>query len=248
MPPARHPYHKMMVVVSGSGAVIAADEHALEPGMVVLIPAGTLHHFEDRHKQPLCLLAVCLDPSIVQSNPVIAAPWRAIVDRWTAAVPRRIGDEYRRGRIERRIHAMIFEQTRSHHESAAAMWGHLLGLLAEVARAFRRPTRGVTSPATAFDGTLTWIEHHFHEPVRVPELAARARMSYRGYTARFRAVTGASVVTHLTRLRIEHARKLLRSGMPIIDASLSSGFDDLSNFYRHFKRATGTSPARCDRT
>jgi AraC-like DNA-binding protein len=69
-------------------------------------------------------------------------------------------------------------------------------------------------------------------------------MSYRGYTARFRSVTGTSVVAHLNRLRIEHARRLLRSGAAVVDAALASGFADVSHFYRRFKRLTGTSPAR----
>jgi AraC-like DNA-binding protein len=44
--------------------------------------------------------------------------------------------------------------------------------------------------------------------------------------------------------RIERARSLIRTGTPLVDAALSSGFADQSHMTRQFKKAYGLSPGR----
>ena len=43
-------------------------------------------------------------------------------------------------------------------------------------------------------------------------------------------------------LRMNHARRLLRDGLPAADVALRCGFADQSHFNRHFKRFTATTP------
>jgi len=59
----------------------------------------------------------------------------------------------------------------------------------------------------------------------------------------FREVTGESWLSYLRRLRLEHARSLLRDrNRSIAAVAFESGFEDLSSFYRAFKTATGMVP------
>ena len=70
-------------------------------------------------------------------------------------------------------------------------------------------------------------------------------MSRRRFTQLFREVTGSSWADHRTELRINYACRLLReTDRGIIAIAFESGFEDLSSFYRAFKRQTGDSPIR----
>ncbi len=240
-----HPFHKLVYVASGTGTLIGHGNRALEAGAAVIIPADTDHCFIDRVREPLCLLGLCVDQRTIADNPLIASAWKDLGRRLPPLIPRSIRDAYHTTQVDRRMRAMIFEQTRSRRGVGVSLWGQCLELLNACDRALSAtPAQRTSDPHSAFAATITWLEHHFHQPVSVPELAARAQLSYRGYTMRFRATTGSSVLAHLDRLRIDHACRLLRSGTAIIDTAFSSGFADLSHFYRHFKRRTGVTPAQ----
>ena len=68
-------------------------------------------------------------------------------------------------------------------------------------------------------------------------------MSRRRFTHLFRLATGASWSAHLTRLRIDYACQLLREKTrSIIATAFECGYEDLSSFYRAFKRQKGLPP------
>jgi AraC-like DNA-binding protein len=136
---------------------------------------------------------------------------------------------------------MLFEQTEARDGSDLAMWGLFLELASELARAGAKTKRDQEPPE--FRSTVSWIENHFCEDVHVADLARRAGLSYRGYTARFAATMGTSPHAYVAQRRIKHACQLLAQGSPIIDTALACGFQDLSNFYRQFKRLCGCTPA-----
>lgn len=56
--------------------------------------------------------------------------------------------------------------------------------------------------------------------------------------------TGFSVIEYITYKRILKAEELLLSGLSILDAANEVGFGDYSNFYKAFKKITGTSPKK----
>ena len=61
----------------------------------------------------------------------------------------------------------------------------------------------------------------------------------------FKERTGASIVEYVNRLRIEIACQLLRdTSCPVGEIAERTGFPDLSNFGRTFKRRVGLSPSR----
>jgi transcriptional regulator GlxA family with amidase domain len=60
----------------------------------------------------------------------------------------------------------------------------------------------------------------------------------------FRRHYGVPPYQYLCRLRIEHARHLLRQGTPPVIVAMESGFFDQSHLSKHFKRLCGTTPGR----
>ncbi len=234
-----HGFAKLLVVVDGAGRIERDDaDHPLTAGDVLWIPERCRHRLIDDARRPLALLGVCLDPEALTG--VAGRAWRAVATA-IGRRPRALPDAYRRAQVERTLRLIIAEQVEDRVGGEATSWGYALALAGELMRALR----GARTPdPDGFAASLAWLAEHFREPVRVAQLARMSGLSYRGWTSRFAATIGGGVGAHLARLRIDHARRLLAAGTPVIDASLSAGYADLSHFYRQFRRSTGLPPAR----
>jgi AraC family cel operon transcriptional repressor len=57
--------------------------------------------------------------------------------------------------------------------------------------------------------------------------------------------TGLTPTNLITRMRLEHARRLLeRTDLTVLDVALASGFSNMSLFHRRFRAATKLTPLR----
>jgi transcriptional regulator GlxA family with amidase domain len=75
------------------------------------------------------------------------------------------------------------------------------------------------------------------------ELAQRTGMSTRNFLRRFKQATGDSPLTHLHKLRIGHAKRLLEADFKSIqEICFEVGYEDVPFFRRIFRRYTGLSP------
>jgi AraC-like DNA-binding protein len=105
-------------------------------------------------------------------------------------------------------------------------------------------TRNPTSPSDVrIIAVREWLDHHYRESHSLASLAERAQLERTYFSSRFTKVVGLSTSEYVARLRIRYAIGLLQStDEPIITISRLSGFNDLSNFGRTFRRLMGLSP------
>jgi AraC-like DNA-binding protein len=89
------------------------------------------------------------------------------------------------------------------------------------------------------------LEDDFIENISVTDLADQARLSIDHFARIFRKVTGTTPHQYLLRVRLSHARKLMRSAQAIglDEVALNCGFCDQAHFGRHFRRSFGITPA-----
>jgi AraC-like DNA-binding protein len=132
-------------------------------------------------------------------------------------------------------------------EPAAAGVGAILGRLVAVAAedgaAAAEPDRDALRSARALS-VLREIDRRYDDPSFGPAAAAAALgISLRSLHMAM-APTGLSFSEHLTRRRLAEARAMLvaASGRTILDVALACGFNDLSTFYRAFRRAFAAAP------
>ena len=90
---------------------------------------------------------------------------------------------------------------------------------------------------------LTWITENLAEDLSVEALATRSHMSPRTFARRFRAETGATPHSWVTRQRVLAAEELLEAS----DASIEwiageVGFGNAATMRQHFSRVRGVSP------
>lgn len=91
--------------------------------------------------------------------------------------------------------------------------------------------------------TITHLEMHGTETMRVGALARRAGMSSRSFIRAFRSATGRPPIAYLIELRVNRAAALLRHGTEsITEVAFQVGFSDSNYFARQFRRVLGMSP------
>lgn len=90
---------------------------------------------------------------------------------------------------------------------------------------------------------LTWIDEQLSQPHSVASLAARAHMSPRTLSRRFRAEIGSSPMTWLTHRRVTRAQELLEgTDLPIEQLAHAVGLGSDALLRHHFRQQVGISP------
>lgn len=88
-----------------------------------------------------------------------------------------------------------------------------------------------------------WLDRYYREKVSVRVMAKRAGLHERTFLRRFRKATGEAPLEYLQKLRIEEAKRLLRSGQTNLAAMTGQiGYQDVSSFRRLFVQHVGMSP------
>ncbi len=106
----------------------------------------------------------------------------------------------------------------------------------------RRPE---ASDGHAIRPALSYLAEHYAGPVTVEQLAALCSLSKSHFMFCFKRATGMSAIEHLCQLRIRAACEALGStGRSIAEIAADSGYNNLSNFNRQFRRQVGCSPAQ----
>lgn len=128
-------------------------------------------------------------------------------------------------------------------EYAACLLRELLILLYRACpERFPFPERAVPGVIHEVQG---YIDRHYAEPLQVASLAARFFIGPTYLSHRFKEVTGYSPKQYIMLSRLSRARELLLStALPIGEIAAETGFADVNNFIRSFKKETGMTPAR----
>lgn len=105
----------------------------------------------------------------------------------------------------------------------------------------RSPSRRPTTTA----GVTAARERIDDDPAGTPtlaDLAADAGLSRYQFLRAFTRLTGLPPHAYLLQRRVQHARRLVRGGLPLAEAAAASGFADQSHMTRSFKRCFGLTP------
>ena len=244
-----HDFLKVVFVLQGAGALVTeggrSDCHA---GQAIVVPLGLPHQLEDSTEAPMSLYVVSVQPRIVAAT---ATPAGVLPSGVVDLEPTEAS------RVERGMRRLLFEQTLDQPTTGLSMVAQTLRLLVVLARS-TQSAPGPATPAQIKRVTLksgdslarvqAYVDElslHFYEATNLDAAASGLNLSRRRFTQLFRDVTGSSWLGWVRRLRVEHACRLLSSTeRTVLSVAFECGFDDLSTFYRAFKRETGVSPNR----
>ena len=84
----------------------------------------------------------------------------------------------------------------------------------------------------------------FREPIHLEEVASLTNHSSAAFCRYFKTRTRKSYFQYLTEIRIAYACELLREGnLDVSQVCLNSGFNNLSNFHKQFKKLVRSTPS-----
>lgn len=239
MPWTREPFAKVIAPLRGSGQV---RERAggrtrmarIAPGLLLYVEPGADHRISDAAGDPLDLYILCLAPDF------------PFLERRTSG-----------GRVRavsgssaiRQVLDALREIAAADAESpdgrllrgglAAAVAGRLCG--APLLRA------GSPEPAGARERVADLVRRLETQAAlagSIDDAARETGLSRRRFTQLFLDEAREPYHARVERLRIRRAQHLLREGRPPIIAAFECGYEDLSTFYRAFRRQTKTSPTK----
>ena len=92
---------------------------------------------------------------------------------------------------------------------------------------------------------LEWLKENFTQPLRIDDLAEKARMSTSTFHHHFRSMTALSPLQYQKQLRLQEARRLmLAEHLDAANAAFQVGYESPSQFSREYSRLFGAPPLR----
>ncbi|OQP06398.1 AraC family transcriptional regulator [Geobacillus sp. 46C-IIa] len=99
------------------------------------------------------------------------------------------------------------------------------------------------SHARQIHHVIEYIKEHYHQPIRIEELADLSHMSTASLHRHFKEVTGMSPIQFQKQLRLQEARRLLLTELiDAADVAFQVGYESPSQFSREYARLFGRPP------
>ena len=105
--------------------------------------------------------------------------------------------------------------------------------------------QGLSQRQDVMQTAVSYINKNYHRSdLSLAEVADAVSLSQSHFSSQFKAKVGLSYVKFLTSVRLDEAKKLLcTSDHSVTSIAEMVGYPNATNFYRHFQRDTGTTPA-----
>ncbi|KAF0092850.1 MAG: AraC family transcriptional regulator [Puniceicoccaceae bacterium 5H] len=228
-----------MLVREGLGRIESdGRSFPLAPGHLVFIPPGCDHRLVEFPLQQLSLLVLWIRDRRLQ---------RYLCSHLIEDQVLVLQEPKLMRHFHTRMRRMLYEQQADLPGADLLCAGVASQLIAEFRR-WRLLGKDLCSSHTASDehrvlDYLGQLDLNLHLPESLHEAAHRTGVSRRRFSAIVRKLTGESWHRFVRNRRMEYAGQLLRSNeRPIMEISFMCGYEDLSSFYRNFRRCHGVSP------
>lgn len=241
-----HPLFEMHQILEGGSIFICGDERiAVQAGDVILIPPNMLH-------------AIQLPPGMHQHYDTLVFSG----DMLNAGSCDRSSTNYVRPLVEN--HATVTV----HLHPGLPFYKQMRHLVADIFRCAKVDTaetdllmksrllelhyqlvlhdcirKNNSCRSDAMRPVLEFIAQHYRDPISTRDLADAGHMSPSYLMSCFQRLFGMSAMTYIIKLRIRYAcDQLLGTNATVSSIAYASGYRNLSNFNRQFRKSVGCSP------
>lgn len=239
MPWQKHLFHEIYYLQKGQVQVFmeeGAPPRILQAGVVAPIPAGQMHRLEDKSRAVILLLSFSED--WLKEKEDRRDLWNHIQKRQHFPI---VPSAHHREKIENSFRLLLSEQTDERLGRECLIHAETERLLVDLARLPDEPQ--MTGAEGRVRRVLREMEQRSYEEWSLDAAARQARLSRRRFSQVFRILTGQSFVEKRNGLRLKHATQLmLDTRQTIAGAAFSAGFQDLSHFYRLFRKTYHLTP------
>jgi AraC family transcriptional regulator, transcriptional activator of pobA len=241
-----HQYAAVAFYTGGRARVEQRGVWTLEPGDILLVPAGEPHRLVEAQQPAFWGLGFCVPCFAADDGGRLLEPFERVRSGASAVV--RIPSE-RHSFLEGLFHELADASDPERRGEPHAIKRSLLTLiLNEVQRAARWDT-DASSPKSVVADSLTFIERNCLRPLTLKDVAKAVGRSPAYVTTSLTRATGRSAVEWIIAGRMAEARRLLLHSDEMVDVVAERvGYADPSHFVRLFRKRHGMAPAAWRRT
>lgn len=92
--------------------------------------------------------------------------------------------------------------------------------------------------------TKDYVKAFYMNQIKITNIAKQLNINPQYLSRYFKANTGMSIQQYIINVRIREAKYYLSEGYTVADTAARTGYDDVSNFSKLFKREVGMSPIK----
>ncbi len=247
-----HEEAELTLIMEGSCTYqIHLDPYEAEAGDLLFIPPAVLHSVSILPEMPMCSDTYVFHMSFLgaDSADICAVRYLVPITRQDLILPCLIKKEHPAYsgmlRLFHEINSAYETQTPGYELTVKSLLLKAISLLIPYAGESSSHARTETEYTSKLKLVLEYIGEHFTEELTIAQLSKLCFFSEYHFMRFFKKYTGTSCLEYIKNLRLEQAARLFSHGETnILEVSLSSGFPNLSYFYREFKRKYGMTPKR----
>ena len=252
-----HEFIELVYVLAGEAVhTVGSKQYTVRCGDVVLINSGTVHKFtpvkdatESFVAYDLMFVPDFFDAMSIKMSSFEALKHCFLFYSMFPAEASELSDMHISGK-KYSDYGELF--TKIHHEFKGQEKGYIELIRAYVIELVIKLFRDIEkegalslsqSKTDTVRRAVAFIKDNYSGNLSVGEIAAKVFLGPDYFRKLFREVTGASVSSFVQTLRIDEARRLLKTtDEPIKDIALRIGYNDQKSFYQAFKKLTGKTP------
>lgn len=250
--PHWHEYMEMIYVVKGNAQVgINGRQLKLTQSDIIFLNSRAIHCTDDLTPGETLCFVVCFYPEMIKSS-YSSSMEVQYINRFLGCF--HDGNEYRIIRKEDKEGELpvilknmyqVYQKKDIGYELDVK--GYFYQMISAMIRGGYINIHQIASEkdySAEFDSVLKYIDTHYMEKVDLTLLSNKMDFSYHYFSKLFKKVVGKSFKQYLDYVRVTTAEKLiLDEDMNITEAARSVGIDDITCFYRIYKRVRGYSPS-----
>jgi AraC-like DNA-binding protein len=236
-------FGKICWVVSGEGHLESNGQYIpFVSGDLLYVPAEAKHCFNDKKGQPSTLAMICFEQE--ELPPFFKATLDFFINRFTDFRISKVDDPWRRNFCLDHFRKLMIDQERKDFGYQDLIMSRFVEFLVFANRLALQEsdTNNQSYRQRMLEGMMSYLQENFHREISLDDCAERCNMSSRSLSRHFKKETGKTIVQYITELRIDYACQLIRETRQITFSALDAGFNDISFFYRIFKRYKGMTP------
>jgi AraC-like DNA-binding protein len=238
----RHDYLSVIYIVSGKGTLnINGRSYELGPDSVVSLGKDQLHDLQDKPGNRMTVFSIYFDIVKTRSN-------KHVVDYLFQSPQPFNLPVYYAEQIRQSLRQILHEQlTRPPGYKLAIIQLFNLSILsafrAKIETSKNNEMNTTNNSSARVRDALNYISKNSHEQFSLSDAAKIAKVSQRQFTNLCRKQMGKSFIRFLNQQRCDKARKLIDStDMSVASIAFEVGYEELSTFYRAFKKFMNKSP------
>ncbi|QDH79182.1 helix-turn-helix domain-containing protein [Echinicola soli] len=239
----RHVENEVLYIQEGFGTAIIGDfVGEFSTGDLFYIGSNVPHWFRKAHKDLFCSVVVIQFDQRIFGHTFLKMPELAEVRKLIKLNQGMAVDYSSQPELVKKIQQLVTTEGFEH-----------IGILLHALHTIGTKTQNTTltnEPIDSFDSkgiideVLEYTFNHFHQNIKVDEVAAMAKMSTSNFRRFFKLNTKKSYSGFLKEIRIAHACKLLKDKNVFISQIFHEcGYRNITNFNRQFKEVKGITPS-----